>query len=122
MFIGRTEAEAPIELSHLMGRADSLGKMLMLGKIQGRRRRGPKKTWLDGITDSMDRSLSQVQEMVKDRREPGMRQSMGSQRLQHSLATEQQTTSKVANLEDKKCGQFEYYCVFSENSCKYVDA
>ena len=69
MFIGRTEAEAPIELSHLMGRADSLGKMLMLGKIQGRRRRGPKKTWLDGITDSMDRSLSQVQEMVKDRRE-----------------------------------------------------
>ena len=53
---------------HLMGRADSLEKTLMLGKIEGRRRRGRQKTrWLDGITDSRDMNLSKLQEMVKDR-------------------------------------------------------
>ena len=69
IFIGRTDAEAdPLILGHLMRRTDSLEKTLMLGKIEGRRRRGWQSiTRLDVITDSTDTSPSKFQEMVKDR-------------------------------------------------------
>ena len=53
---------------HLMGRGDTLEKTLMLGKIEGKRRRGwQKRRWLDSTTDSMDMNLSKLQEVVKDR-------------------------------------------------------
>ena len=72
---------------HLMQKADSLEKTLMLGKIEGRSRRGRQRMrWLNGITDLMDMSLSKFRED----RESGVLQSMGLQRVRHDLPTGQQ--------------------------------
>ena len=69
IFTGRTDAEAELQyFGHLMLRADSLEKILMLGKIEGRRRGGWQTVrWLDNITDSMDMNWSKLWEIVKDR-------------------------------------------------------
>ena len=79
---------------HLMWRANSLEKILMLGKIEGRRGRGwQRMKWLDGITSAMGMSLSKLQETVKDGK-PSVLQSVGLQGVRYYLETEQQLLSQ----------------------------
>jgi len=81
---------------HLMQRADVMEKTLVLGKNEGRKRRGQQKMrWLDGIIDSVDMSLNKLWEIVKTGK-PGVLQSMESQRVRHDLVTEQLQSYKIS--------------------------
>ena len=88
---------------HLTWRADSLEKTLMLGNIEGRRRRGCQKMrWLDGITDSIDMSLSSSGKWWRTGK-PGVLQSTESQRVRHDWATEQQSDPLNSEIQCLYC-------------------
>ena len=83
---------------HLMRRTDSVEKTLMLGKIEGLRRRGQQRMrWFNGITASMYMTLSKFQELVM-KRDPGVLQSRGSQRVRHDSGTELNMARLIVSL------------------------
>ena len=107
IFIGSTDAELKLQyFGHLMWRTDSLGKTLMLGRIEGRRRRGRQRTrWLDGITTQWTWVWANSRSWWWTGK-PGVLQSMGSQRVWHGWETEQQ---QYINIFSHELNIFRYY-------------
>ena len=103
VLIGRTDLKPKLQyFGHLMWRTDSLEKALVLGKIEGGRRRGQQRIrWLDGITDNMDMSLSRLRSWWWTGR-PGVLPSMGSQRVGHDWATELNWTASDSHIHSEK--------------------